>query len=310
MHSDTEQGHGSSRSPNSADDSQQAGSAHAVARDWARRASLDLHYGADAPKLGLLCEHFVRLGPDRGLVDYLAVAERARHGRFTALLQQMLRPFYSDFDVNGMLGIYPMHVLSTEQWLELIGERPGGRLLDIGAGRGDVTSALGACFDHVTATETSRMMAKRLERRGYEVIRGDVAAGLGGRTFDAVSLLNVLDRCDKPLSLLGEARTSLREGGLLIIALVLPYRPFVYEGPVTRPPKERLPIAGATFEAAALEFWSLALAALGLEPVAITRAPYLSGGDRVCPLYELDDLVLVARALGAPPPILGSGSTA
>lgn len=243
------------------------------------------------------------------MVDYLELAARARHGRFTSLLQHFLRPFFSDFDVNGLLGIYPMHVLSTEQWLELFGERPGGHLLDIGAGRGDVTSALGACFDRVTATETSRMMVKRLARRGYEVISGDVATGLGGRTFDAVSLLNVLDRCDRPLSLLGEARSSLREGGLLIVALVLPYRPFVYEGPVSRPPKERLPVASTAFETAAAEFWSLALAALGLEPVALTRAPYLSGGDRVSPLYELDDLVLVARALGAPPPILGQSRT-
>jgi hypothetical protein len=54
------------------------------------------------------------------------------------------------------------------------------------------------------------------------------------------------------------------------------------------------------FEASACEFVLHALLALGLEVVAVSRAPYLSGGDSTRPLYELDDLLLVCRAAFEP----------
>jgi SAM-dependent methyltransferase len=148
-------------------------------------------------------------------------------------------------------------------------------------------------------------MARRLQKQGYECILGDIAerTDLDG-SFDAVSLLNVLDRCDTPLSLLGSARRALRNGGLLVVALVLPYGPFVYDGGAARRPRERLPVVSREWELAATEFVTTCLLPLGLDVVTLSRAPYLSGGDAHQPLYELDDLIVVCRST-AGVPLLG-----
>lgn len=285
------------------------------ARLWASEVGLRLKYAADLDRLQPLAAPFVRLDVDAGTASYLGRAEARRHGFFVTWLHRALRGLLSDFDINGLLGTYPMHVLSTEQWSELLEpalseRRPPGptKLLDVGAGRGDVTATLAPLFDKVVVTETSRTMARRLKKAGYHCLDGDLAAMDLSERFSAVSLLNVLDRCDRPLSLLGAARSVLETDGLLIIALVLPYHPFVYDSGVPRSPMERLPIRSETFEEAAVEFVSLALLALGLELVCVSRAPYLSGGDAHRPLYELDDLIVVCRALGPPPPLI-SGAT-
>lgn len=270
---------------------------------------LALRYDIDgAPLLGL-AESIVRLRPDAGTLAYLELSRRARHGALLTWLHHTLRGFLSDFDINGYLGTYPLFVLSTEQWRLLLPEQDGaGRLLDVGAGRGDVTAQLAPLFAEVTCAETSRGMARRLRRQGYRVLEQDLGSSDLNERFDAVSLLNVLDRCDRPLSLLAQARQVLRPGGTLVIALVLPYRPFVYRGGQSSAPTERLPIQqGSSFEQAAAEFVSLALMPLGLRTRAISRAPYLSGGDSAHPLYELDDVIVVAEAVGEPPPILGGG---
>ena len=45
--------------------------------------------------------------------------------------------------------------------------------------------------------------------------------------YDAISCLNLLDRCDKPITLLQTIKKSLVENGILIVALVLPFKPYV-----------------------------------------------------------------------------------
>lgn len=281
----------------------------AQARAFGETLGLSLRYALDSSRLPEGGWRVVQFDVDLAAARYIEESRRRRHGRALTWLHRALRGFLSDFDINGYLGTYPMHVLSEEQWRDLLAqEHTEGHLLDIGAGRGDVTSTLAPLFARTTVTETSKAMARRLKRRGYEVICGDIATMQLSEPFDAISLLNVLDRCDRPLSLLGTARTLLREGGLLIIALVLPYRPFVYEGGQSRAPNERLPIRSSSFEEAAGELIELALLSLGLAVVAISRCPYLSGGDAESPLYELDDLIVVCRSLGPPPPILGPSS--
>jgi SAM-dependent methyltransferase len=268
---------------------------------------LELKYAAD---LRLLPPGvpFVELRFDAGAAEYVRGAVRARPGRFLTWLHGLLTHFWSDFEVNGWLDLYPMFVLSTAQWAFLLEsttaaalelERPRGRLLDVGAGRGDVTRELSRLFETTTVTETSSPMAKRLRRQGFEVVEGDLAdQGALPQRFDAVSLLNVLDRCDRPLSLLSSARLQLGHGGLLIVALVLPYEPIVLERGQRRAPEERLPITASTFEAAASELVEFVLRPLGLRVEVLSRAPYLSGGDADAPLYELDDLIVVCRAEG------------
>ena len=52
----------------------------------------------------------------------------------------------------------------------------------------------------------------------------------GGARFGAVSLFNLLDRCDDPLGLLKAAVNALRPDGVLLVSTVLPFCPIVYEG--------------------------------------------------------------------------------
>lgn len=280
------------------------------AKAWALRAGLQLRYSVDLERLAAVAAPFVQLALDDAGAAYIGAAEARRHGIVTTWLHRRLRAVFSDFDVNGLLGTYPMHVLSTAQWRTLLSlaghptDRPLGRILDVGAGRGDVTAQLAPLFESVVVSETSRPMARRLRRLGYPCLQGDIVAQnqLRGEhvdlqhSFDVVSLLNVLDRCDRPLSLLAAARGALRPGGLLLVALVLPYRPFVYERGGPRAPLERLAISSETFEQAAAEFATITLQPLGLEVLALSRVPYLSGGDAQAPLYELDDLIAVCRA--------------
>lgn len=45
--------------------------------------------------------------------------------------------------------------------------------------------------------------------------------------FDAISCLNLLDRCETPLTYLKKIKNALVKDGLLIIALVLPFKSYV-----------------------------------------------------------------------------------
>ncbi|CAK0879462.1 unnamed protein product [Prorocentrum cordatum] len=208
------------------------------------------------------------------------------------------------------------------------GRRPGGLLLDVGAGCGEVTSQFLPLFDDALATEVSLPALWCLRARGLPALRA--AAGLAPPAFDAAAaaagvalgpggsvdcalLLNVLDRCDAPLALLRETlpggilprprpRISARCAagcslGRRLPPLVLPYRPFVDRGARGRGrPSERLPLPpGASWEASVVLLWRRVLQPAGLELEALARAPYLSQGDALSPAYALDDAIFVLR---------------
>lgn len=48
--------------------------------------------------------------------------------------------------------------------------------------------------------------------------------------FDVVLCLNLLDRCDRPLDVLADIRQVLQPGGIVVLALVLPFKPYVESG--------------------------------------------------------------------------------
>jgi SAM-dependent methyltransferase len=222
---------------------------------------------------------------------------RDRHGRARTFAQRLARLYLSDFDANALTGMYRMLLMPKAAWRELLGARARGRLLDVGAGSGDVTVALGACFDAVETTEVSRGMVKRLNGRNLRCHHHDLTeAPLDVPTFDALSLLNVLDRCARPRQLLQHCLQSLGPGGTFVVALALPYRPFYFDGPRTPDPLERLdcdPGPGGTWEDGARRLIERELLPLGLDLECFARAPYLSAGDTQRELYELDDVVVV-----------------
>lgn len=252
---------------------------------------------ANSQRLGSFAPRFRELSVDDEWQSSVAALLHQRHGRLRTFAQRVARVYLSDFDANALTGMYRMQLLPPGAWRLLLGQHAGGRLLDVGAGSGDVTSSLAPCFDEIEATEVSRGMLKRLSRRGVRCHALDVTeAPLADASFDAVSLLNVLDRCQKPRQLLRHCLQSLKPGGTFIVALALPYRPFYFDGPSTPEPLERLecdPGPGGKWEDGARRFIERDLLPLGLQLECFARAPYLSAGDSARPLYELDDVVAV-----------------
>lgn len=242
-----------------------------------------------------LRERFIPLELDEEAQAFLERVWQKRPGAIRNELRGFFREYASDFDVNGLLDIYPMHVLSLEQWRTLLPNHRG-ILLDIGAGNGEVTDTVAPLFDRVVTTETSRAMAWRLRRRGYTCHRADVtAADIPGGPFDVITCLNVLDRCAAPLSLLERFKQLLHDEGVLVIALVLPYQPCHYNGAAITMPDERLPIDQPDWEGAVRQFITQVLQPAGWDIVSFSRVPYLSGGDQHQPFYELDDVIVVCR---------------
>ncbi len=253
---------------------------------------------------------------------FLATALGRKPPAWKHRLQRLLTFLMSDFDANGLLGIFPVFLLSTPSALTLLeptysvdGEdsAPAGgarnaraelarmRLLDIGAGSGDVTTRLLPLVAAIDCTETSRFMARRLRRRGLSCWHGEAGSGKPGDplksapAYDAIALFNVIDRCRQPRTLLAAARDHLPSGGRLIVSVPLPYEPFFYAAGSSREPEERLRVKSPAWEAAASELWRQELEPLGLRLTAFTRTPYLSGGDGQAPAYVLDSAVLVCR---------------
>jgi SAM-dependent methyltransferase len=250
--------------------------------------------------LGDLGARFVELDVDEGARRAVRQTAAARHGRLRSLMHRALRPVMSDFDINGLLRTHRMHLLTTRQWQQLIGEHRHESLLDVGAGSGDVTAALAPLFGQVVTTETSRMMVRRLRERGFPCQRIDIVTQPPeGGPFDVVTCLNVIDRCASPRSLIERARDSMVAGGCLELAVVLPYEPFFYDGGRTLDPVEHLDLDAPTWEGGAQQL-TMALGALGLEVESLCRAPYLSSGGPGRALWANDNVIVVARRSPVP----------
>ncbi|CCW68018.1 unnamed protein product [Phytomonas sp. Hart1] len=226
---------------------------------------------------------------------------------------------------NGLVGRGGMFVLSTAQAHSLlrspaaprsgdVDHAPSSRLsnepifktlLDIGAGDGGVTAKLSPLFEKVFVTEYSATMRWRLKRHGYEVLSHEDPfhdeKTKKRRLYDVISCMNVLDRADTPLTLLREMRESLNTGGLLLLAVVLPWCPFVEYNNKKQEPKEQLPMAGgecrngASFEMSMSKLVENVLQPCGFEVVRWTRVPYLCEGNFELEYSTLSDAVFVLR---------------
>ena len=209
----------------------------------------------------------------------------------------------SDYDANGLSNTHDMRVLGTEQWrlvLRRLDDRPRGRCLDVGAGDGNVTDELAPLFDEVVTTELSRNMQKRLEEHGYVCHRVDLADDdVPGGPYDVIAMLNVIDRTQRPLTLLERARAHLVPSGLLALAVPLPLSPHVHVGPVTVSPDELLPTvkrsSKGAFEKSANALVRDVFVPLGFRLLSFSRVPYLCRGDARRPVHRLDDAIFVLQ---------------
>eukprot|EP01046_Picozoa_sp_COSAG06_P041950 COSAG06_NODE_5277_length_3590_cov_19.689487_3_plen_451_part_00 len=247
-----------------------------------------------------------QLGVDQKTLDFMKGPKPSEQAAAAADHGAVDGPM-TNTDRIALLDTHLMHVMSSEQAQVMFGaERLGGKLLDIGAGVGAVTEELAVLFDDALTTEVSQNMAERLRERGFDCMHtrgtGDLAeefrAHCGGTIPElrAISLLNVLDRCPEPQTMLESIYRMMVPGHTqLLIALVLPFGPFV-ETPHGRvAPTEKLPISpNCCWETAVASLLANVLTPMGFEVERVGRVPYLDQCPQ-CGIFELDDVLLVLR---------------
>jgi predicted rRNA methylase YqxC with S4 and FtsJ domains len=188
-----------------------------------------------------------------------------------------------------------MFVYSTDQFKTLLDidhnqEYQLTSLLDIGAGDGSITQRMANLFKQVYATEMSSIMQWRLSSYGYTVLDTNE---WGDLKFDVITCLNVLDRCEKPLSLLKNIREHLNSNhGRAIISLVLPFKPY-FEYNNDHHPNESIHINNRLPEEQINEFILNVFQPLGFCLKKLSRLPYLCEGDMERSYYFLSDYIFV-----------------
>lgn len=245
-----------------------------------------------------LVQKFHPLALDEGSRAFIDNAFAAPHGKLSSVARAVAGKFVNLYDANGLVGTHSMHVLSEGHWRALLGEaHQGGRLLDIGAGDGEVTKRAKPLFDEIVTTELSGPMAKRLRKHGFECHEVDLAhqALPVSGDFDVVSAFNVIDRTTYPVSLLRAMRGLARDGGRIILSVPLPLSPIVFVGTHSCDPEEPLPVGDDSFEASLLALLTQVIEPMGLEIERLARVPYLCRSTAERPITYLDDAVVVCR---------------
>ena len=194
---------------------------------------------------------------------------------------------YEHYEVSGLLSAPATHLLSTDQWREVLGKPSGtyGTALDVGAGTGFITAALAPLFERTFATEVYAVLRAPLRSRGFaaaitydpadaEALRRE---GLPTANYDCVFALNVLDRVPRADLFLQSLTSLLAPGGKLVLSIPLPLKHINTEYAGEQTAGDALPVQGATWEAAADDVCRH-LESRGLRVQRLARAPYLSQG--------------------------------
>ncbi len=150
--------------------------------------------------------------------------------------------------------------------------------------------------------------------------------------FDVISCLNLLDRCDQPVTLLKQIKNALKPEGLLIVALVLPFKPFVEYNKDNKPTEDLLNLKtslkiGDTLAECDASTTTVAnetnllkksiyngpkmlnkinfqinylveevFEPLGFDLIRLTRLPYLCEGNMEQSFYYLHDYIFVLKS--------------
>ena len=240
---------------------------------------------------------WVTSSPDKDVGAFLEDCRRRPHTGLHMCILSLLEQFVPAYEAHGILGMYPMHLLGRRQWAQILPPHVrGGALLDIGAGQGFVTEHARELFSRIVVTETAPSMVRRLQDRGFEAHTIDLTISPNAfpeAPFEVVSILNVLDRCEQPLTLLTSALRFLSKDGCIIISDPLPIAQRVRGVPnaVT----ESIGGARDTWEESLSNFYQTTIAPLGLTPIYATRLPYIYKSSGAEPYVILDDFVLVCK---------------
>jgi len=208
--------------------------------------------------------------------------------------KSILSWFYCQTDINGMLNRGSMFVFSKEQFLKMTKLEANTKLdtmLDLGAGDGRPTQSMSCFFTETFTTEVSAPMRKSLGQKGFKVL--EIDNWLKPCGYDLISALNLFDRCDKPLGIVADIHTSLKPGGFFLVALVLPFKPYVESVP-SHKPSEKMNIVGETFETQ-VEAAVTMFEEIGFKLESWARVPYLCEGDLNRPLYHLNNALMMFK---------------
>lgn len=278
--------------------------------------------GPDAPEHHICPRYkskFIEMSVDEATQKWLDEARDTSSRLWTQIYHVLARLFLGFFltqtDLNGFLRRGSMFVLSEYQFKHLL--TAGGfnqsnfinnqqmiDILDIGAGDGAVTVRLAKSVImsgtnillKVFCTETSFFMRERLQERKFTVVESIRDA----ENVHLIACLNVLDRCVDPFEILTDIHETLAVNGRAILALVLPYSPYVEKNSSHMPNQLLLPDSWTkqrhgqivTLESEVVEFFRQ-LEKHGFVVEAWTKAPYLCEGDIRQSFYWLTDIVVV-----------------
>ena len=284
-----------------------------------------------------ITSRFLQLQPDAATEKFLKEYCMGGESVFTDAMAHVLKWMaWSRTDINATLGRGQMYVISYAAVRSLLtasgcaADWTARSILDVGAGDGNVTAtALEPLLDvtalqPIVTTECSSPMAKCLRTRGYICIEttdlntvdselrkyatpkitsstSSTSSSISPKpTYDFISVFNVLDRADKPQSLLYDIKHLLTPNiGRCVIAVVLPFCPFVENGQLQNKPKEDLNMNGgrcmekASYERAVDVMITNVFEPSGFVVHAWTKTPYICSGDRTTPYYVLYDAVFV-----------------
>ena len=259
-------------------------------------------YSVNLDRIGsdVIRKKFVQLGVDTETQEFIDHSVAQSDWLVTQLWYNVAKSFLSWFycqtDINGMLQRGSMFVFSREHFLKLSQLSADTRLdnmLDLGAGDGRPTQSMSGFYQNVLATEMSGPMRKNLAAKGFKVV--EIDTWTKPEEYDLISALNLFDRCDKPISIVQDIHSSLKQNGLFVVALVLPFKPYVESVP-SHKPSEIMHISGEVFENQ-LETAVALFEKFGFSLQSWSRVPYLCEGDLAKPLYHLNNALLVFKKI-------------
>ncbi|XP_050543121.1 protein-L-histidine N-pros-methyltransferase [Daktulosphaira vitifoliae] len=240
---------------------------------------------------------FVQMSLDKDTEQFLDDSTEQSDNLITQLWQSavstVLNVFMTKTSINGLLRRGSMFVFSLEQIRKLLNITyfaSGSSLVDLGAGDGATTEKYTPFVNHVYVTEKSGPMIRILSQKGFRLLNTETWWNHKEK-FDIVSCLNLLDRCSEPINLLNNIKKSLKSNGRVIIALVLPYKP--YDEFKSAVPDEKLPITGETFEEQVSSTIANVFEPSGFNVLCWTKLPYLCEGDLNQDYYWLHDAVFI-----------------
>jgi hypothetical protein len=141
-------------------------------------------------------------------------------------------------------------------------------------------------------------MIESIKRKGFTAYHtGDVDSLPAGKQYDVIALLNLIDRCSKPITLLKSLRSRLRNAdSRLVIAVPVPLRPAVESADGWKATEEDIAPPGC-YCGYSWEEGVQRLITDVIDPLydvrVISRLPYLSEGNLRRSYYVLDDVLLV-----------------